>query len=62
MTAVATIVAAGFAPPNSNEWARIAVRATPGEDVAIGALHDSKYMARALVRHDGLCSSMGQVV
>lgn len=52
MAAVATIVAAEFAAPDSDKWTRVAVRATPGKNVAICALDDGEYVTGTLVCHD----------
>lgn len=49
---VAATMATDLAPPDSNEGARVAVGAAPGQDVAIGGLHNGEDMAGALVCHD----------
>ncbi|KAJ5414756.1 hypothetical protein N7509_001383 [Penicillium cosmopolitanum] len=41
-------MATDLAPPDSNEGARVAVGAAPGQDVAIGGLHNGEDMAGAL--------------
>lgn len=53
MAVVAPAVVANLAAPNGHEWARIAVGATPGEDVPVGGLHNGEDMSRALVGHFG---------
>jgi hypothetical protein len=49
---VAATMATDLAPPDSNEGARVAVGAAPGQDVAIGGLHDGEDVTGALVCHD----------
>lgn len=48
-------MAADLTAPDRHERAAIAVRAAPGEDVAVGALHDGEHMSGALVGHDDGC-------
>lgn len=52
VAAVATIIAADLAMPNSNEGARVAVRAAPCKNVAVGRLDNGEYVAGALICHD----------
>ena len=40
-----------LAPPDSHKGARVAVRTTPRQDVAIGGLDDGEDMAGTLVGH-----------
>lgn len=54
VTGVAPTMATDLAPPDSHERAGVAVRAAPGEDIAIGSLDDGEGVAGALVCH-GVC-------
>lgn len=49
---VTATMATDLAPPDSNEGARVAVGAAPGQDVAIGGLHNGEDVAGTLVCHD----------
>lgn len=40
-----------LAPPNSHEGSRVAVRAAPSQDVAIGSLDNGEDVTGALVGH-----------
>lgn len=51
MAGIAATVAADLAAPDGHEWTRAAVGAAPGQDVAVGGLHDGEHMPRALVGH-----------
>lgn len=51
MAGVAATMATDFAPPDGYKRPRVAVRTPPGEDVAIGSLHNGKDMAGTLVCH-----------
>lgn len=51
MAVVAAVVAADLAAPDSHKRPRVAVGAAPGQDVAVGALHNGKDVAGALVGH-----------
>ncbi|OJJ47056.1 hypothetical protein ASPZODRAFT_141822 [Penicilliopsis zonata CBS 506.65] len=46
-------MATDLAPPDCHKWTRVAVRAPPGEDVAICSLDDGERVTRALVCHLG---------
>lgn len=48
---IAARMAAELAAPDGHEGARVAVGAAPGEDVAIGGLHNGEDVAGALVCH-----------
>lgn len=54
MAAVAATVTTDLAAPDSHKGARVAIRATPRQDVSIGGLDNGKYMAGALVGHCGI--------
>lgn len=51
MASVAATMATDLASPDSNEGARVAVGTAPGQDVAIGCLHDGEDVTGALVCH-----------
>lgn len=51
MAAIAAAMSTDLAPPDSHKGARVAVRATPCQDVAIGGLDDGEDMTGALVGH-----------
>lgn len=48
---VASAMPTDLAPPDGDKGARVAVRAAPRQDVAIGSLDDGKDMTGALVGH-----------
>jgi hypothetical protein len=51
VTRVASIVTTDFASPDCHKRARIAIGATPSQQVAISGLHNGKDMTGALVGH-----------
>jgi hypothetical protein len=51
MAGIAATMATDFAAPDGYKRPRVAVRTPPGEDVAIGSLHNGKDMAGTLVCH-----------
>ncbi|QKX59827.1 uncharacterized protein TRUGW13939_06969 [Talaromyces rugulosus] len=51
MAVVAPVVAADLAAPDGHKGTRVAVGAAPGQDVAVGALHNGEHMTGALVGH-----------
>lgn len=53
MASIASTMATYLAPPDRDKGTRVAVGAAPGQDVAIGSLHDGEDMSGALVGHGG---------
>lgn len=51
MAAVAATVATDLASPDSHKGARVAIGATPRQDIAIGGLDNGEFMTGALVGH-----------
>lgn len=48
---IASKVATDLAPPDGDEGARVAIRATPRQDVAVGSLDNGVLVTGALVGH-----------
>jgi hypothetical protein len=56
VTVIAAIVATDLTAPDGHKGARIAVGAAPGENVAVGPLHNGEDVPGALIGHGGKTS------
>lgn len=51
MASIAAIVATDLAAPDSHKGSRVAVRAAPGQNFAVGSLDNGKDVTGTLVSH-----------
>lgn len=51
MAAITATVTTNLAAPDGHKGARVAIGASPRQNVAISSLHNGEDVARALVRH-----------